>query len=158
MAQYKWDYRTLNCWECFQARGKMCHDRDYESMIVATGSSYYGHGVCCKSSYDGPHCNNDSKHLCSAPSFITDKESKWADILSPDNLNYQMFAFCPSINQKICGLSDDPSKTDLSAYATLEKKKISVSNLKYIEGDSKTRVHHSCFYEIKPNITESEIT
>ena len=23
------DWRVLNCWECFEARGKMCHDEDY---------------------------------------------------------------------------------------------------------------------------------
>ena len=52
MDEYEKDYRTLNCWECFQARGKMCHDTDYSSMMLTTGSSNFGHAICCKPGYD----------------------------------------------------------------------------------------------------------
>ena len=24
------NYRTLNCWECFEAQGRMCHIEDYQ--------------------------------------------------------------------------------------------------------------------------------
>ena len=48
MADYKSDHRTMDCWECFEAEGKMCHDVDHGSMISRTGSSNKGHGVCCK--------------------------------------------------------------------------------------------------------------
>ena len=24
------EYRTLNCWECFEARGRICHNQDYK--------------------------------------------------------------------------------------------------------------------------------
>ena len=73
MSEYSKNYRTLNCWECFDARGKMCHDKDYQSMFRVTGSSNFGHGVCCKPDYEGQHCGpNDSKHTCSQPVLNND--------------------------------------------------------------------------------------
>jgi len=66
MDEYSEDYRTLSCWECFTARGKMCHSTDYSSMLLVTGSSNFGHGVCCKPGYTGEHCEtSDSAHTCS---------------------------------------------------------------------------------------------
>ena len=84
MSQYEWDYRTMDCSECFQARGKMCHDVDNESMIKATGSSSPAHEVCCKPKYFGDHCEADWKHRCSPPSFDNDKKSKWANVVDPE--------------------------------------------------------------------------
>jgi len=65
MKDYSADYRTLSCWECFEAQGKMCHDKDHESMIGVTGSSNVGHGVCCKPGYSGDHCNDEGDQVCS---------------------------------------------------------------------------------------------
>jgi len=48
MADYSKPYRTMDCWECFEAEGKMCHDIAHGSMIARTGSSNSGHGVCCR--------------------------------------------------------------------------------------------------------------
>lgn len=87
MSEYAYNYRTLDCWECFQAKGKMCHKKDYSSMIAVTGSSNIAHGVCCKPDYSGEYCNSDKDHVCSAPSFIDDSSSKWAAILTPENRN-----------------------------------------------------------------------
>ena len=98
MSEYGYNYRTLDCFECFEAKGKMCHNDNYESMIQTTGSSNVAHGVCCKPDYTGEHCNSDNDHECSAPSFIEDTSSKWADVLTLQNRNMQMFAFCPGIN------------------------------------------------------------
>ena len=33
MADYTKNWRTLNVWECFEVRGKFCHDKDYMSMF-----------------------------------------------------------------------------------------------------------------------------
>lgn len=33
MSEYDKNYRTLNGWECFEAKGKFCHDKDNRSMI-----------------------------------------------------------------------------------------------------------------------------
>ena len=87
MKDYKDNFRTLDCWECFEARGKMCHDKDYSSMMRVTGSSNKGHGVCCKTDYEGKHCNNDGEHVCSAPSYDDNKKSEFKDVLSKGNLN-----------------------------------------------------------------------
>ena len=53
--------RTLDCWECFEANGKMCIRKDYLSMIYITGSSNYGHGICCKPGYNEGLCAPFSK-------------------------------------------------------------------------------------------------
>lgn len=98
MSEYGYDLRALDCNQCFQAKGKMCHEKDYGSMMKVTGSSNIAHGVCCKPDYDGEHCNSNSDHVCSAPSLIEDSSSKWAAVLTPQNRNMQMFAFCPGIN------------------------------------------------------------
>ena len=83
MEEYSENYRTLDCWECFWARGKMCHDTDYSSMFKVTGSSNRGHGICCKPDYNGKHCGpSDEFHTCSDPSFDTDSNSANAAILT----------------------------------------------------------------------------
>ena len=56
MNEYAENFRTLNCWECFEARGKMCIKSDYSSMIAETGSSNRGHGICCKTWYEEGLC------------------------------------------------------------------------------------------------------
>ena len=33
MDDYKQDSRTLDCWECFEAEGKMCSNRENKSMM-----------------------------------------------------------------------------------------------------------------------------
>lgn len=53
MRDYKYNYRTLNGWECFEAQGKFCHDSNHQSMFLITGSTNYGHGICCKPDYNG---------------------------------------------------------------------------------------------------------
>ena len=118
MADYDKNYRTLSCWECFEAQGKMCHADDYTSMIRVTGSSNIGHGVCCKPDYTGDHCNSDADHECSQPAKITDANSPLKDILRTGDLNYKMFAYCPGTNQKICGISDDTTSHDMTLYAS----------------------------------------
>jgi len=65
MKDYKKNYRTLDCWECFEAKGKMCHHKSQKSMMKETGSSNAGHGICCKPDYEGKLCKSDSKHECS---------------------------------------------------------------------------------------------
>lgn len=59
------DWRTLNCWECFEARGKMCHDEDYTSMTAVTNSRDPGDQVCCREGFSGDLCNMDDDHVCS---------------------------------------------------------------------------------------------
>jgi hypothetical protein len=67
MSSYDKDYRTLSCWECFEAKGVMCHNKNYDSMILETGSSNFGHGICCKPGYNEGYCatEGNDKHICS---------------------------------------------------------------------------------------------
>ena len=96
----------MDCWECFEAEGKMCHDVDHGSMIAKTGSSNSGHGVCCRQDYNEGVCAPSATHICSPG--VTE-EGKYEDVLTDDK-NYQMFAFCPKGgNAKVCGISDDTS-------------------------------------------------
>ena len=68
MQNYTFDYRSLNGWECFKAEGKFCHHYNHSSMIKATGSSNFGHGMCCKPHFTGEiFCNNTGEYVCSQP-------------------------------------------------------------------------------------------
>lgn len=96
MADYEFNYRTLNCWECYQAKGKMCHYRDYSSMIAITGSSNNFHGICCKPDFNGENCHSDEKMECSQS--VIDKSEEYKDIVSGEYINNQIFAFCPGVN------------------------------------------------------------
>ena len=96
MSEYQYNYRTLDCWECFEAKGKMCHDKNYNSMISVTGSSNIAHGVCCKPDYEGEHCQTNDKQVCSQP--VIDKSDKWASIVTADFVNNQLFAYCPGLS------------------------------------------------------------
>ena len=98
MAEYGKDYRTLSVWECFEVRGKFCHDKNYESMMRVTGSSNRGHGLCCKPDYNGEHCGpSDQNHDCSQPAENYDESDSYNSIAT-SNLNFQMFAFNPTTN------------------------------------------------------------
>lgn len=73
-------------------------------MAKVTGSSNFGHGVCCKPDYMGLHCNSDSDHRCSQPVDERDTSPEYLPILT-DGKNHQMFAFLPKTNPKMCGIS-----------------------------------------------------
>jgi hypothetical protein len=73
----------------------MCHDENDKSMIVATGSSNKAHGICCRPDYYGEFCNAEKTYLCSEPTDAKNTPRNYKAILSPDNMNHQMFAFCP---------------------------------------------------------------
>jgi len=64
-------------------------------------------------------------------------------------LNYKMFAYCPGINQKVCGISDDSTNTDMTLYATKDEAKLSSTSLKYREGGPTVRAYDACYYLIK---------
>lgn len=89
----------------------MCIDDQQQSMILVTGSSNYGHAICCKPDYFGEDCNSDGRFTCSEPAFALDTKSKYKDILTDGMLNHQMFAFMPKTNAYLCGISDITSST-----------------------------------------------
>ena len=109
MRDYRYNYRTLNAWECFEAEGKFCHDKNHESMVLVTGSSNYGHGVCCKPDFESEHCNSNSDHFCSEPVSYLETKNKYKSILTDELLNHQMFAFLPKTSPYKCGISNENS-------------------------------------------------
>lgn len=103
---YPTDYRILNCWECFEAQGKVCIDGGHNSLYHHTKSSDPGNLFCCKPDSTDEFCTNGATHdyegieenveiVCSEPSYGA--SSKFENILT-NNRNHQMFAFCPTIN------------------------------------------------------------
>ena len=120
MSEYKNVYRTLSCWECFEAQGKMCIDRNYLSMISITGSSNSGHGICCKTESAEFPCVSSDSIICSEPA----KNSQVSAILTADGSNYSMFSFCPAINQEVCGISDKNTNIDMNLTAQTSKQTI----------------------------------
>ena len=87
MRDYKYNYRTLSGWECFEAEGKLCHHDTHKSMILFTGSSNYGHGICCKpDNFDGI-CNNEGPLTCSQPSFAFDTYPGYMNVLTNGMFN-----------------------------------------------------------------------
>jgi len=59
MSVYKSDARILDCGECFEAKGRMCHNKNYDSMFEDTKSSNMGNAICCKN-----EAVDDKKGLC----------------------------------------------------------------------------------------------
>lgn len=90
MDQYRQFSRILDCSQCFQAGGRMCHHKNHSSMFYTTYSSNSGNGICCKSRVpkSGYCSGNDGTHICSMPSHDTDPDSQYKDVLSEDERNY----------------------------------------------------------------------
>lgn len=107
------EFRALNCWECFDSHGKICHNRDATKHKKMLDNSNLGHGICCKPGSTSKECTNDLNHICSDLAEDTDPNSPNKPILSKNNMNHQMFAFCPLTNQKVCGISESTS-TDMT--------------------------------------------
>ena len=49
-------FRVLDCWQCFQAAGRMCHRSDYVHNITETKKSIDGYGICCKPDATDEEC------------------------------------------------------------------------------------------------------
>ena len=66
---------------------------------------------------------------------VGDANGKYADVMSPGNLNHQMFAYCPGLSQANCGISDDTTSTDTTLLATNRgRKSISTNDMKKVDG------------------------
>ena len=67
-----------------------------------------------------------------------------------------MFAFCPMISQKNCGISNSDS-TDMKIIASEEIKTISTNELGYKHGRPDEREYDACYYEILPQKEDKSI-
>jgi len=162
MRDYQDNFRTLSGWECFEAEGKFCHDKNHASMISVTGSSNFGHGVCCKPGFSGEHCNNDGDHTCSQPVAAQDTSAEFTNVLT-NGKNHQMFAFLPKTSPKMCGISTTQAEDvegSMKINADLTKQSISLvgdTALQYIEGRPDVRSYDSCFYEIGSKVENTPL-
>jgi hypothetical protein len=86
MDDYTEDFRALDCWECFEAKGKMCH-RNYEDLYDLTKSWNPAKGVCCKNQSKNKECVNSDEMVCSPPSY-TNSDMKYFDVLSEGFRNH----------------------------------------------------------------------
>ena len=65
-------------------------------------------------------------------SWDRDASSQYAPVLNPAKENFQMYAFCPGVNQKACGISDNQDSSDIVLPATEAKQSISTTSMKYV--------------------------
>lgn len=93
------DWRALDCWQCFEAQGRMCHQKYYESLWNLTQRANQGIGICCKlDATEGICAPNNPDISCSMKSYDVDANSTYREVISAGNRNYQMFAYCPMVN------------------------------------------------------------
>ena len=129
----------------------MCHDKDYGHLFDLTKSTNFGKGICCKPDADVGLCSSTNPRLvCSPPSYDPESSSL---LLTDDDRNYQMFAFCPGIDQRKCGISANSSSTDFALHATTRPQVIQAYDLRYNPGDQFTREYDACHYELTFNKT-----
>lgn len=72
MEDYRSDFRPLDCWDCFEAQGKMCHNRDASKHKKLLGKNNLYMGICCKPDSTDEECVNDLEHICSSPAHDPD--------------------------------------------------------------------------------------
>lgn len=148
-------YRILDCDDCFKAQGRMCHHKDYTVEVNVLQSSNYGLAICCKLDSTEGYCSNDpavSDYVCSMPSIDEDTSSDYKDVLTSTELrNYQMFAYCPYLKQKFCGISDLDS-TDMTLEATSTPQVIKTNSMFFKKSRTSAldfRKYDFCHYLIR---------
>jgi len=151
MKDYKNDFRVLDCTDCFEAGGRICHNKDYANMIQETKSSDTSNGICCKPGASTGLCAPDNGAQVCSMKGKDDSSSKYKDVLTGGTSNYQVYAFCPMDRATICGVSKKTAAgvpdTDLSA--TEGKQTVKSDAMKLVEGASSVRRHDTCHYLIK---------
>ena len=141
------DWRTLDCWQCSQAKGKACHLRSYSSMTSITGSRDIGDQVCCRPGFSGENCETSQTMVCSQP-YFEEEETSYTPILDVNKYNHQLFAFCSQTNQETCGISQDSSQKEMALTASGTSQTISTSKMAYVKGSTLNARYGSCYYEI----------
>ena len=107
---------------------------------------------------NGDTCG-DPDVVCSHNSFDPHTR-KYQDVLTDGTLNYQMFAFCPNVDRRKCGIpNDDQEGFKLHAELGERSSRIASTEIRYREGTQHARQYDACHYEItsSPDITEDEI-
>lgn len=97
-SNYPKDFRILDCWQCFEAQGKVCMDKDHQSLIQHIETTKSSAIFCCKQDYNEGYCKDGSKHtdqaggeiemVCSPGSFNPGKSGTFGGVVSTDLRNY----------------------------------------------------------------------
>ena len=143
------DTKSMDCWDCFAAQGRMCHGKDYKGIPQYTRSSISGKGICCKQDSTDPLCDN-SLLDCSMDSF-GDSEGKYSDVLTGGDRNNQMFAYCPLLPFAECGLtkSNDDDVVFSNILSASGADQTVSTTMQRIDGSSEVRRFDACYYIIK---------
>lgn len=137
------DFRIGDCWQCYQAKGRMCVDKDGKRLDKHMRNTKPGVGFCCSPDSTAKICTtgtvyeeDDVEIICSPDSFFTDDQktnSPYKDVATGDR-NNQMFAYCPSITQQTCGVVGGTESGNLDMLVEPENvKKVEVSDLRYLK-------------------------
>ena len=153
MDEYEQEYRLLDCWQCFEAHGKMCFDRSVtmQNFFSKYQTANTGLGVCCKPDSTDVECDAsspDTNRYCGERAFDDRSDSPNKQILTEGKRNHQAFAFCPMTSRQICGIGEGSDGLDMSLMAAEEHRAVLSTEIKYIEGNSEVRQYDACYYEI----------
>ena len=86
--------------------------------------------------------------VCSQNSFEKDDNpTKYKSVLTEGGRNHQMFAYCPNVNQRTCGISIEDS-TDHKLLATSKKQIVYSKDMRYRVGNESYREMDACYYEV----------
>ena len=116
MSDFKGEFqRGLDCWDCFKVGGRMCHGKNYASIMQYTYSSNLYKGVCCKPGSTDDMCNGKLLD-CSMDSVGAGSGDKYRNVLT-NNRNYLMFSYCPGLSQATCAIGNDNNNRDTTLKA-----------------------------------------
>lgn len=76
MSEFAADYRPLDCWQCFEAEGRMCRHKGLDHLEHLTGTTHKRYGICCKKDAHDGQCADESADIeCSMSSHHGDSSS-----------------------------------------------------------------------------------
>ena len=88
MSEYKDYYRVLDCWQCFLAKGRMCHHARYESLLFTTKSGNKGLGICCNPSATNDLCDPLNEDLTCSEKSYDPYPTKMKEVMSKGDRNH----------------------------------------------------------------------
>lgn len=102
---YPTEFRVTDCWQCFQAQGKVCMEKSHGHLFDHMETTKKSGVFCCKPDYNEGYCKNGATHgpnddtqvemICSPPSFVGNPASSpYSNVLTGQR-NHQLFAYCP---------------------------------------------------------------
>ena len=125
---YPTNFRVLDCWQCFRAKGKICIDKDGKSLYPHTKDSVFGNALCCKPDNNDNYCNSgepikvgnsEITPLCSPPSYSTEENDSSVRSVLTGQRNYLYWAFCPAVQPPKCGMPNNNDSNQMQLRATI---------------------------------------